>query len=135
MNDDGNEAYQFGEADEEFKERVSNVIRILVDELEKLGIMVRSASPASLPAIINDPVAPEIEPDDSMEDNFNSGAIGIFVAVEATTNPIAFSERILDPEAHSQAQAFRMDLPTEEEVQLRDMQEEIKKMLGDDDDG
>lgn len=125
--------YPFSEDDEEFRERVSNVVRILIDELEKLGVMVRSASPASLPAMINDPTAPEPDVDASLEDNFESGAIGIFVAVEATTTPVAFSERILDPEAHEQAQAFRMDLPTEEEVQLRDMQDEIKKMLGEDD--
>ena len=125
--------YEFEEQDEDFKNRLSNTIRILVDELEKLGVMVKVASPASLPAAMNDPAAPEVDIKASLEDNFKAGAIAIFVAVESTTTPIAFSERILDPEAHAQAHAFRMDLPTEEEVQLKDMQEEIRKMLGEDD--
>jgi hypothetical protein len=106
----------------EFQEKVDSAVRGLLERFEKIGLVPLAADLA----LSVDPTQPPIEPtSEIVQQRFESGESRLVAQVVLRPTHVAFTERVLDPEAHEMTQAFRKELPTEEEVGIDMMVEEL----------
>lgn len=117
----------------DFADKLNNTASNALKSLEKIGVHVKSAELGTVPkdpAKMLDPEFVEmVTSGDKEEELFESGELRILMRVVAHTADLAFSEKILDPEMHELNQEFRMQLPTEDEVNLGMMSEDLDAAL------
>jgi hypothetical protein len=97
---------------------------VMVDRLEKMGLYVEAVNVEGMP--MSEEVHDSIMAGDiSDREALRSGVADFHMMVSARIGDVAWSDRVLHPEAHRQNVEFEMMVPEETEIRA----DEIKKDL------
>ncbi len=94
----------------------------LADELEKIGVYTENFSLGIQP---NDPSLERLEEDADILEMMRQDLIKVVIGCEVRTGNVAFSDRVLNPDEHSQIEEMRKMVGTEEEVGIDIMAEDL----------
>lgn len=135
------------EDDRAFQEEVNRTVGEAVDTLEKFGLFAPVVTMGAIPKALADELGGDGPPDEdlditslmeagekSLRERFNDGDVIVSVGLTCTLTEASMSDKVLDPESYEMNQEFRKQLPTEEEIELRAMVEDLQKDLDLDDD-
>jgi hypothetical protein len=113
----------YSDDDDEHSEEFHELIEKLTDEFDELGLYLNAAMVQSA------------DPDMDFDDQIQTDSL--FLRIQFRVGEVAWSNRILDPQAYGEAREFALAAPSEEEILLQRLLDEANSGelfdLGDDD--
>jgi hypothetical protein len=98
------------EYSEEDSEKIDELIKAMNESFDSLGLYMNAAMVHSH------------DPDESLDEQVESG--GLFIRAQFRIGEVAWSDRILNPEAFDQEKQFELAAPSEEEIILQRLKDQ-----------
>lgn len=118
---------------DDFDIKIDQLGKSVSETLEKNGIylsnMVLTFHPTQLAQLEDKAFLDKVAAED-FASLFETGEVKMVFNFEAYTKDVAFSDRVLEPEQWEQDQQIRKELPSENEVTMRFIQEELEREWG-----